>query len=42
MQSSELAEYEFKGAKDILTPALVIYPDLVKTNIQVTIQRLGG
>lgn len=42
MQRYKLEDYEFEGAKEILTPALVIYPDLVNTNIQVTIQRLGG
>ena len=42
MRKYKLADYEFEGAKEILTPALVIYPDLVNTNIQVTIQRLGG
>jgi D-serine deaminase-like pyridoxal phosphate-dependent protein len=42
MQRYELAEYEFEGAKDILTPALVIYPDIVTVNICATIQRLGG
>ena len=42
MQRYKLADYVFEGAKEILTPALVIYPDLVNTNIQATIQRLGG
>ena len=42
VQRFELAEYEFEGAKDILTPALVIYPDFVAANISETIQRLGG
>jgi D-serine deaminase-like pyridoxal phosphate-dependent protein len=42
MQRYELAEYEFEGAKDVLTPALVIYPSLVTANIRATIQRLGG
>ena len=42
MQSYQLAKYEFKDAKEILTPALVIYPSLVTANINATIRRLGG
>jgi D-serine deaminase-like pyridoxal phosphate-dependent protein len=42
MQGFELTEYEFEEARDILTPALVIYPGLVTANIDATIKRLGG
>jgi hypothetical protein len=42
MQRYELAEYEFESAKNVLTPALVIYLGFVIANIYATIQRLGG
>ena len=34
--------YELKSAGNILTPALLIYPKLVETNIDATLRLLGG
>jgi D-serine deaminase-like pyridoxal phosphate-dependent protein len=34
--------YGMSGADDVLTPALVIYPDIVAANIERTLELLGG
>ena len=34
--------YEVRGAAEVLTPALVVYPEIVSSNIERTLQLLGG
>jgi D-serine deaminase-like pyridoxal phosphate-dependent protein len=34
--------YEISGIENVMTPALVIYPDVVASNIERTLQLLGG
>ncbi len=34
--------YEVRGVEDVLTPALVVYPEIVASNINRTLQLLGG
>jgi D-serine deaminase-like pyridoxal phosphate-dependent protein len=34
--------YRISGAEDVLTPALVLYPDIVASNIASTLRLLGG
>jgi D-serine deaminase-like pyridoxal phosphate-dependent protein len=34
--------YRVSGIEDILTPALLVYPDAVESNIECTVQLLGG
>ena len=37
-----LERYTFAGSVDVMTPALIIYPELVDANIRETIRLLGG
>jgi D-serine deaminase-like pyridoxal phosphate-dependent protein len=37
-----LDQYRFEGTENILTPALVIYPDLVEKNIKAMLRQLDG
>lgn len=39
---SELTRYEIQNARELLTPALAIYPEIVDSNIAATIRLLGG
>lgn len=34
--------YEFSGIEDVMTPALVVYPELIASNIERTLALLGG
>ena len=34
--------YEFNGADRLLTPALLVYPEIVDTNIRATLRMMGG
>ena len=34
--------YRVKGIEEVLTPALVVYPDILASNIAQTLQQLGG
>jgi D-serine deaminase-like pyridoxal phosphate-dependent protein len=34
--------YEFQGADRLLTPALLVYPELVDANIEATLRMMGG
>src|SRR5580700_11414564 len=36
------AAYEVTGIEDVMTPALVVYPDLIASNIERTLALLGG
>jgi D-serine deaminase-like pyridoxal phosphate-dependent protein len=42
MQSFDLTEYRLHAAEDILTPALLIYPDIVQSNIDRMIELMDG
>lgn len=37
----ELAAYQLADTSDVLTPALLVYPDVIDSNIRTTIQLLG-
>ncbi len=37
----DLAAYQLADTSDVLTPALVIYPDLIDANIKITVDLLG-
>jgi D-serine deaminase-like pyridoxal phosphate-dependent protein len=41
VRQHSLDRYQFEGEENILTPALVIYPDLVQNNIQTTLGLCG-
>ena len=34
--------YEVSGMEDVMTPALVVYPEIIASNIQRTVELLGG
>lgn len=42
MQSFELSDYRLAAAENILTPALLIYPEIVRSNIARMIELVGG